>query len=133
MDFKEIWGKVMDNFSEINDTEYQSKVHKNGDGEILAYKETHSHEYPFVLLKSTDGKFERYKLNVLKGMLGNINNDDNTYTLYIVTPSGDVKVGKIDGNILGVLKTSSVFSTFDIEVYMDRDTIITGDLVLALI
>lgn len=131
MDIKEVWGAMMDNYKELNDTEYESKIHKNADGEILAYKEIHSHEYPYVLLNSKDGKFERYKLNVLKGMLGNIDNDC-TYMLYLCTPSGDVKVGKIDKKILGILKTSSVFSTFELCVYLDKATKIDGDLIFAL-
>lgn len=101
---------------------------KSEDGLVLPYKVLDKLEFPCVLLSSVSGKFEKYKMSVLKGLLRT-----EGFMLYLVTPGGNLKVGYIDKVGVGVLKDSSVFSDFDLKVVLKRDMVLTGDMIYAVL
>ena len=113
---------------ELHDYDVKNtSLQKSETGEILSYKIGHNYSFPCVILYNKNNEFKKYKLDVLKGMIRK-----DGMMVYLHSPKGDIKVGYIDTNGLKVLKDSEVFVDYDILVYLDETTEISGDMIYAL-
>lgn len=119
-----------ENIVEVSESQHMSTILKNEQGEIMKYKLSQGYDFPCIIVEATDGVFQKYKLNTLKGMIGGTA-ESAPYMLYIRTAKGDLKAGRVSTDVIRILKTSPTFSNFNLIVYLDKDTYFDGDLVLA--
>lgn len=118
-------------YSEVQEFNSEQEFDKSENGEILSYKVSHQYIYPFILLSVKNFtsflKDKGYLIKTLNGLVGK-----DGYMTYLKTPQGDLKLGSISQGNLLLLKDSEVFKDFEIVAYIDKKTVITGDLIYAL-
>lgn len=121
---KELYFTTVENTTPLNGF-------KRGD-KVRLYKEETSIEYPCLILSCE--KLELYRAEVLKGFLRgkSLLPAGDVYTLYLNISGQLVKLGEIEKTRLKPVLTSSVFSTFEKKAYLDKDTVIEGDMLFAL-
>ena len=99
---------------------------------VKMYKESDQLKYPNIVLSCK--QLELYKVEAIKGILSkkSLLASEDSYALYIDFNDRLVEVGVIDANRLKIIVGNRLFDTFDKRAYLDKDSVVEGDMLFAL-
>lgn len=120
----------MSNYIKTEDSMYKDKYFKPNDT-VKMYKEGTGVTYPMVML--TVETLEAFRIKAMQGVLyENPVADTENYSIYVRQGKKAVRVGYLPTEKLGYILHNNVFSVYDKKIYLDKETIIEGDMMYAL-
>lgn len=104
---------------------------KRGDV-VKMYKEGTELSFPCIVL--TCEKLEKFRVDALKGVLGNrsLLSDTEMYYVYIEMQGQLVMIGVLPNTRLRYILSSRVFDVFEKRIHLSKDVTVEGDMLYAL-
>ena len=123
--------KQSQNYSRIEENEYESSIHKDKDGQLVMYRVAKGIKYPAIVINVE--KIQGYLAKLIKSIMKpKAEGDDLLYNVYIVSGDTTVRIGQSTSVVLRILLDSDMFKEWKVTAYLNESKVIEGEMLYAL-